>query len=295
MGLIVLDRSCKLRMNLSGGTLPDPVTVPHGGLGLTNVAAGDILYGSAANVFSRLAVDNGGTRLVTNQGTSGNPTHSDPSALSIPGLIPLNRQWGGICWANAQTSTTPQVTWNSSTQDIDVAVFVQDATSTWRRFSTSANGSVSGYRTTPMCWLDHNPTLRIKIRTGASVAAVRYWIIFNNNAGAFLSNSDNQAALKGFGLRFSTAAGDAGWVPWTSDGTTQTIGGSILAVAASTVYTITMKLTGTAIAYTINASTGTATLPAGAQGASMRFNAEVMALAASQKILDVTAIYAEWS
>jgi len=293
MGLVVIDKSCKIRLNI-GAAFPDPVTVPHGGLGLTDVAAGDILYGSAANVISRLPVDNGGSRVVTNQGTSGNPTHSDPATLALTGLNPLNVNFGSACWPRG-TTTIQQLTWAAVSTDVDAAAFVADSTDTWRRFSTSANGSAAGYRTSAICWLDHNPIMRIKIRTGASVANVRYWLIFNNNGGALISNSDNQAALKGVGLRFSTAAGDAGWVPWESNGVTQTVGASILAVAANTVYTVTIKLVGTAVTYTINSSSGSATLPVGAQGVAMRFNAEVMALANATKLLDMSAIYAQWA
>jgi hypothetical protein len=46
-----------------GILLPDPVTVPHGGVGLTTYVVGDILYASAAAVLSRLADVSAGSML----------------------------------------------------------------------------------------------------------------------------------------------------------------------------------------------------------------------------------------
>jgi len=50
------------------------IGVIYGGTGLTSATQGDILYGSAANTYSKLAKDANSTRYLSNQGTSNNPS-----------------------------------------------------------------------------------------------------------------------------------------------------------------------------------------------------------------------------
>jgi len=74
----------------SGTSLPDPVTVPHGGTGLTSVAQGDLLYGSAANVLSALAKNTSSKRYLSNQGTSNNPDWQQVDLASgVTGNLPV--------------------------------------------------------------------------------------------------------------------------------------------------------------------------------------------------------------
>lgn len=50
-----------------------PVGVTDGGTGLTTIAQGDLIYGSAANVFSPLTKNSSATRYLSNTGASNNP------------------------------------------------------------------------------------------------------------------------------------------------------------------------------------------------------------------------------
>lgn len=49
------------------------IGVQYGGLGLTSCAQGDLIYGSAPNVFSLLNKNTTATRYLSNTGTDNNP------------------------------------------------------------------------------------------------------------------------------------------------------------------------------------------------------------------------------
>lgn len=83
------------------GILP----IPNGGTGLSAVSQGDLLYGSAANVLSRLGKNTTASRYLANSGTSNNPAwdlvdlsngvKNRLSALtSLPQFATDKRVWG---------------------------------------------------------------------------------------------------------------------------------------------------------------------------------------------------------
>lgn len=68
------------------GTLP----ATNGGTGQSTVAQGDILYGSAANTFSKLAKDVSTTRYLSNTGTSNNPAWAQVNLSNgVTGNLPV--------------------------------------------------------------------------------------------------------------------------------------------------------------------------------------------------------------
>lgn len=87
----------------------------------------------------------------------------------------------------------------------------------------------------------HNPYAEITIKTGSVVTLQRLWIGLGS---ALPTNVDTLAAgTKFIGWRFSTVAGDAGWIPVLNDGGTQSVGsaqgGTVL---ASTVYRFKIRV-----------------------------------------------------
>src|SRR5690606_38705788 len=69
------------------GEIPKPV--PQGGTGLTTVAQGDLLYGSATDVLSRLTKDANATRYLSNTGTGNNPAWAQVNlADGVTGRLP---------------------------------------------------------------------------------------------------------------------------------------------------------------------------------------------------------------
>lgn len=59
------------------------LAVTRGGTGLSSVAQGDLLYGSASNTVSVLAKDTGTSRFLKNSGTSNNPAWAQPASSDL--------------------------------------------------------------------------------------------------------------------------------------------------------------------------------------------------------------------
>lgn len=297
-GFSVIDASGNLKLSTfgSGATLPDPVTVAHGGTGLTTVAQGDLLYASADGVISSLPKDATGTRVLTNLGTNHNPTWTDPlSGLQVIPR-PTARKSG---WTLASAGgTTPTNVAQTSTPNATTGVI--DASSGWLRYTTGAvSGNQAGIRiNNDLCWLDHTPLVEVAIRTGASVAACTIWVALSNVGAGLITNSADQHLLKGCGFRFDSASDSGMWVPWTADGTTQTIGTAVGAIAASTVYTLTFKVNTAAAtfdAYINNGTHQTTAIGAAALGVAQRLNIQITTTAAAAKSIDISSFYEDFS
>lgn len=75
------------------GTLATPLPVISGGTGLGSgadtIAQGDIIYGSATNVFAKLAKNTTATRYLANTGTSNNPAWAQVNLTNgVTGVLP---------------------------------------------------------------------------------------------------------------------------------------------------------------------------------------------------------------
>lgn len=296
-GFYILDANgnTKLTQFGSGAALPDPVTVPHGGLGLTASAKGDIPYSPSAGAYARLAIDTAGIRVLTNTGSAllDTPAWADPLTLgAVP--LPINRKWA---FSEVQISGITELIWGASV--LAGQTVVVDSVAAWDRFTTAAGaGSQAGIRSgADWVWLDHLPILETVIRTGSVLSNVRIFI-FISNAAALPTNSDDQHALKGVGLRYSTVAADPGWMGWTADGTTQTLTVAQVAnIAASTVYAIKISVTATnLVSFQINGGVvATLAIGAAALGSAVRFQICMTTTDAIAKIIDMTSVYGEWS
>lgn len=66
-----------------------PITTTQGGTGLAAYAQGDLIYGSAANVLSRLAKDANATRYLSNTGPNNDPAWAQVNlADGVTGILP---------------------------------------------------------------------------------------------------------------------------------------------------------------------------------------------------------------
>lgn len=117
-----------------------------------------------------------------------------------------------------------------------------DSANVYVQSADSTSGSVAGWATSSfnILRLDHNVIAEFYIKTGGLVSTVRYWVGLSS---ADATNVDTLAAgTKFVGFRFSTVAGDAGWVPILNNGTSQSAGTAIGSVAADTAYKLRIRV-----------------------------------------------------
>ncbi len=73
------------------------IGVTFGGTGLSSIAQGDILYGSATNILTALAKDTNATRYLSNTGTTNNPAWSQINlANGVTGTLPFGNGGTGF-------------------------------------------------------------------------------------------------------------------------------------------------------------------------------------------------------
>jgi hypothetical protein len=114
---------------------------------------------------------------------------------------------------------------------------------------------------------DWQPHYAAHVKTGASIADVRYWVgMFSNDP---TSGGSNPSGYDLAALRFDTSAGDTNWMCCTKDATTLTATSSGVAPAANTAYTFRIEQDASEARFYINGSlvaTITTNLPTSSTG-----------------------------
>jgi hypothetical protein len=178
--------------------------------------------------------------------------------------LPLGR----VAYAHAASGTSLTSVGGGSVSTTGGTGSFIDATGAWASRGTGASsGSAAAWLCgTPIHRLDQTGgRCAILFRGAASMAAIRFWVgWFSTSPG----NSDTMSG-SGVGVRFSTVAGDAGFMAVSRDGTNQTLGanlGSVVADAVALLELIPTSSTAVKLRLTTGGVTTevtvTATLPA---------------------------------
>lgn len=111
--------------------------------------------------------------------------------------------------------------------------------------TTNVSGNIGGWVTGSFNLVRpaHDPVVEIYVKADATITTQRLWV---GLVSADVTNVDTLAATTKFiGFRWSTVAGDTGWIPVLNDGTSQNNGTAIGTVVASTVYKLKFRVDST--------------------------------------------------
>jgi hypothetical protein len=240
----------------TGITVNDPATVAQGGTGLAALAQGDLIFGSALDTYSSLAKTSVGLQFLSNQGDADNdpgwfPVTGSLADLAVNGVTGFFSNLSDLALMKTRNMGTAFLDGENANRNIGMAFptatgasssSIQDTRGNWRQQVTGTTaGSTAGWRSAnTLVRLDHNPYLISRIRTNTDITALRF---FMGWFSADPVNADTQTT-KCVGLRFSTVAGDAGFTPISSDGTTQNTGTTMGTMQASTEYLLAIRVNG---------------------------------------------------
>lgn len=171
------------------------------------------------------------------------------------------------CWMHATPGTIVTVGIAAPTETGAVGSNV-DTTSVWRQYTSGAGaGANAGHDMVTFVRVGHEPKCVIYLRTGATITGIRHWLGLSS---AGMTNVDTHAGHCA-AFRYSTVAGEAGFVGVFRDGTTQEITAALGTYAASTLYRLTIEFTSaTACTFTVddvtNGTTASASLSTNTPG-----------------------------
>jgi hypothetical protein len=140
-----------------------------------------------------------------------------------------------------------------------------------------------------------DPVAWFRIRTGSDISNVRIWVgLANQN----LANQDSSATTNIAAFRYSTVAGDGGWVGVTQAATANfTVSSTVAAIAASTEYLLRIRVSGdgTAIHFSVDGGTEQ-TITTDLPTTTVALNAvvKVTTQAASARVIDFAVLHVEF-
>lgn len=224
-----------------------------------SVAQGDILYRGSAG-WQRLAASAG--KFLQSFGAGVDPAWGLPTGGSSPLAVGQHIEYAftvvsgamlGLNCSNGTVSGTIGGTWPAAGSILASGPYSQIGTSAATNSTGSLTSGSSGLvQLLSFAW---DFDLTFIMRTDASaISSVRYLF------GVGTSNFDTDTIASGgyIGVRYSTGAGDSGWVGVTYDGT-QAVTTQIATIATATRYVIRIQKVGGTVSFSVNGGTAVST------------------------------------
>jgi hypothetical protein len=145
----------------------------------------------------------------------------DPEAMS--NMIGYHSYGVSAAGTTAMTGIIGAGSWGFSGNNATTAVI--DDVGFWIRGTSTATGNSNSLTQQAAIFrANYNPRMKLHIRLSSNPTNQRWWIGWKVSSAPIFPNADTITGTgAGYGLRYSTVAGDTGWTLWTTDSTTFTL------------------------------------------------------------------------
>src|SRR5262249_27074020 len=125
---------------------------------------------------------------------------------------------------------------------ITTPVESNETNGTWVDWTFTTSGALTGFRTTfDVVRVGADVIVEGVVELGATITNARFW--FGLTSSAFTASDTAPGDCAAF--RYSSIAGDGGWVGVVRDGTTQSVSGTVATASGSTQYRLRIRISNT--------------------------------------------------
>ena len=222
---------------LNGAATPAFAAVKDSDLATTDITTNDV---STSKHGFTPKLPNDATKFLNGTGAYSIPAAGLPAPVGSASLGQRIMWWQK--GNNTNSSSMDAVGQAAATITGGSGVF--DSAGYWARPTGAAGGSA---RWDSLAFADSAllPILKVRVRTPSALANIRLVVSLNEYLAGVNTDTPSTTTQRGVYVRYSTAIPDGGWVCQTVDGSGRSTSGTILAIATSTVYVITIQFTST--------------------------------------------------